>query len=100
MQSKIKHDDWLTAYIKDKEWGSKPWENLYDQQHFLEDIKKLYNLKNGTYKTKELSLTECYYVRKELVKQKTDRIKLNKSYNHIQSQLNTINKQIVRLGGR
>lgn len=57
-------------------------------------------MKNGTYKTKELSLTECYYVRKELVKQKSDRIKLNKSCDDIQSQLDTINKQIVRLGGR
>ena len=89
LQSKIKHDDWLTAYIKDKEWCNKPWENLYDQQHFLEDMK-----------TKELSLTECYYVRKELVKQKSDRIKLNKSCDDIQTQLDTINKQIVRLGGR
>ena len=57
-------------------------------------------MKNGTYKTKELSLTECYYVRKELVKQKSDRIKLNKSCDDIQLQLDTINKQIVRLGGR
>lgn len=100
LQSKIKHDDWLMAYIKDREWCNKPWENLYDQQCILQNMKRLYNLKKGTYKTKELSLTECYYVRKELIKQKTDRIKLNKSYNHIQSQLNTINKQIVRLGGR
>ena len=100
LQSKIKHDDWLTAYIKDKEWCNKPWENLYDQQHLLEHMKKLYDLKKGTYKTKALSLSECYYVRKELIKQKSDRIKLNKSYNHIQSQLNTINKRIVRLGGR
>ena len=100
LQSKIKQDNYLLNYIKDGEWGSKPWENLYDQQHFLEDMKKLYNLKNGTYKTKELSLTECYYVRKELVKQKSDKIKLNKSCDDIQSQLDTINKQIVRLGGR
>ena len=100
LQTKIKQDNYLLCYIKDEEWGSKPWENLYDQQHFLEDMKKLYNLKNGTYKTKELSLTECYYVRKELVKQKSDRIKLNKSCDDIQTQLDTINKQIVRLGGK
>lgn len=100
LESKIKHDDWLMAYIKDREWCNKPWKNLYDQQCILQNMKRLYNLKKGTYKTKELSLTECYYVRKELIKQKIDRIKLNKSYKNIQSQLNTINKRIVKLGGR
>lgn len=36
---KIKQDNYLLNYIKDEEWCSKPWENLYDQQHFLEDMK-------------------------------------------------------------
>lgn len=100
LESKIKQNNYLLSHIKDEEWCSKPWKNLYDQQCILQNMKRLYNLKKGIYKTKELSLTECYYVRKELIKQKIDRIKLNKSCDDIQTQLDTINKQIVRLGGR
>lgn len=103
LYSKIKGDNGLLSELQDEKWANTYWGSLYDQQNILQEMKELYQkILKGTILTsiKEMSLDDFYSYRKELVQEKGKKLKEGKSIKSIQKKLDSINKKIVKLGGR
>lgn len=103
LYSKIKGDNGLLSEIQDEKWANTYWGRLYDQQNILQEMKELYQkIQKGTILTsiKGMSLDDFYFYRKELVQEKGKKLKEGKSIKSIQKKLDSVNKKIVKLGGR
>lgn len=103
LYSKIKGDNGLLSEIQDEKWANTYWGSLYDQQNILREMKELYQkILKGTILTsiKGMSLDDFYSYRKELVQEKGKKLKEGKSIKSIQKKLDSVNKKIVKLGGR
>ena len=103
LYSKIKGDNGLVSKIQDEEWANTYWHSLYDQQNILQEMKELYQKRlKGTrlISIKGMSLDDLYSYRKELVQEKGKKLNEGKSIKAIQKKLESVNKKIVKLGGR
>ena len=103
LYSKIKGDNGLLSEIQDEKWANTYWHSLYDQQNILQEMKELYQKRlKGTrlISIKGMSLDDLYSYRKELVQEKGKKLKEGKSIKSIQKKLDSVNKKIIKLGGR
>ena len=103
LYSKIKGDNGLLSEIQDEKWANTYWHSLYDQQNILQEMKELYQKRlKGTrlISIKGMSLDDFYSYRKELVQEKGKKLKEGKSIKSIQKKLDSVNKKIIKLGGR
>lgn len=103
LYSKIKKDNGLLSQLQDEKWANTYWHSLYDQQHILQEMKELYQKRlKGTrlISIKGMSLCDLYSYRKELVQEKCKKLTKGKSIKAIQKKLDSVNKKIIKLGGR
>ena len=98
LYSKIKGDNGLLSEIQDEKWANTYWGSLYDQQNILHEMKELYQKR--LIPIKGMSLDDFYSYRKELAQEKCKKLKEGKSIKTIQKKLDSVNKKIIKLGGR
>ena len=54
----------------------------------------------GKFPIRGLGLSDCYDLRKKLIRLKAEKVKANKSYKGLQQRLDRLNKRIKKLGGK
>lgn len=75
--------------------------SLYDNLYLLQEAKEQYQRKRLKYDVglKACSLSDLQNMRKQLVKEKGEKVSQNKPYKRIQNKLDKVNKAIRNLGG-
>lgn len=97
---KLFGDDYLLKEIERRpEVADMPLSH-YEQTYFLEEVKEKVLRRKGKAKLSNMNLGNLYDYRKELVITKGELVKAGKPYDKIQKKLDSVNKKIVRLGGR
>lgn len=87
-----------------KNWNNIDWDNqylsVYQQTTYLDEVKDRLKRRAGKVPIKGMSLGSLYSYRKDLVTSKGELVKAGKSVDKIQKKLDSVNKKIVKLGGR
>ena len=101
LYSKIRGENYYLKQIeKYPEVANKPIDSIYEQQELLSEMKKERLKFAGKLPIRGLGLSDCYDLRKKLIRLKAEKIKANKSYKGLQQRLDRLNKRIVKLGGK
>ena len=87
-----------------KNWNDVDWDNqylsVYQQTYYLDEVKDRLKRRGGKVPIKGMSLGSLYSYRKDLVTAKGELIKAGTSFDKIQKKLDSVNKKIVKLGGK
>lgn len=87
-----------------KNWNNIDWDNqylsIYQQTTYLDEVKDRLKRRAGKVPIKGMSLSSLYSYRKDLVTVKGELLKAGKPFDKIQKKLNSVNKKIIKLGGR
>ena len=87
-----------------KNWNNIDWDNqylsVYQQTTYLDEVKDRLKRRVGKVPIKGMSLGSLYSYRKDLVTAKGELVRAGKSFDKIQKKLDSVNKKIVKLGGR
>lgn len=87
-----------------KNWNNIDWDNqylsIYQQTTYLDEVKDRLKRRAGKVPIKGMSLGSLYSYRKDLVTVKGELLKAGKPFDKIQKKLNSVNKKIIKLGGR
>ena len=87
-----------------KNWNNIDWDNqylsVYQQTTYLDEVKDRLKRRAGKVPIKGMSLGSLYSYRKDLVTVKGELLKAGKPVDKIQKKLDSVNKKIVKLGGR
>lgn len=97
---KLFNDDWLIRQIKAQpEYENTPM-SFYEQTYFLEEVKEKIQRRKGKLACGKMNLGQLYEYRKDLVIAKGELVRTGKPVDKIQKKLDSVNKKIVKLGGR
>ena len=87
-----------------KYWNNIDWDNqylsIYQQTTYLDEVKDRLKRRAGKVPIKGMSLGSLYSYRKDLVTAKGELLKAGKPFDKIQKKLDSVNKKILKLGGR
>lgn len=87
-----------------KHWNNIDWDNqylsIYQQTTYLDEVKDRLKRRAGKVPIKGMSLGSLYSYRKDLVTAKGELLKAGKPFDKIQKKLDSVNKKILKLGGR
>ena len=98
--SKLFNDSYLIEEIKrDSKIADIPL-SFYEQTYFLQEVKEKIQRRKGKLACSKMNRGQLYEYRKDLVTAKGELLKAGKSVDKIQKKLDSVNKKIVKLGGR